>query len=55
MASELNDGYSVAQADNSRDGMPLVPPKERFHFSAVRAEECGLSEEEFIRMTTRDL
>jgi len=28
--------------------MPLVPPKERFHFSAVRAEECGLSEEELF-------
>ena len=26
-----------------RDGMLLVPPKERFHFSIICAEECGLS------------
>ena len=27
-----------------RDGMLLVPPKERLHFSAVRAESCRVFE-----------
>ena len=27
-----------------RDGMLLVPPEKGLHFSAVRAEECGLFE-----------
>ena len=31
--------------------MLLVPPKEGFHFGAVRTEECGLSEKQ---MKTRD-
>ena len=40
--------YLNGSLEPRRDGMPLVPPKERFHFSAVRAEECGLSEEELF-------
>ena len=34
--------------------MLLLPPKEGLHFSAVRAEECGLSEKGLISMATRN-
>ena len=44
---------SVAQTKHSRGGMLLVPPKERFHFSAFWTERYGVSEKDKMNYTNR--
>ena len=41
-SGHIGHGYESPEACG--DGMLLVPPEKGLHFSAVRAEECGLFE-----------
>ena len=41
---QYRHGVFVAHVEQRRDGMLLVPPKERLYFSSVCAKGCGVSE-----------